>query len=296
MTDAAQPDPEGAVIIPHYNDVARLARCLDALARAAPPRPTEIVVADNDSTDDIRPLRARHPGVRFLIETERGAAAVRNAGVAATCAPRIFLLDCDCVPEPDWLAVAYEVIEGRDIVGGAMHVFDETAPPRSGAEAFEAVFAFDQESYIEKKRFAVTANLLTWRHVWEDVGPLRAGLSEDLEWCKRAAAKGYRLVYEPRLAVGHPSRSDWPALRRKWLRLTRESYSLTAGAPQRRLRWGLRAVAVLLSPGVHAWHMLCSPKLAGVERWRGLATLVRQRAARSAWMLRQSLGGELPEK
>ena len=296
MTEAQRTAPEGAVIIPHYNDVARLVRCLDALNRDDLPYPTEIVVVDNASTEDLAPVRSRHPDIRILIETERGAAAARNAGVAATTAPRIFLLDCDCVPAPDWIAVAYEVIEGQDIVGGAMHVFDETAPPRSGAEAFETVFAFDQKSYIEHKQFAVTANLLTWRHVWDAVGPLRSGLSEDFEWCKRAAAKGYRLVYEPRLAVGHPSRSDWPALRKKWLRLTRESYGLTTDAPGRRLRWAARAVAVFLSPAIHAWQVMSSPKLAAIERRRGLATLIRQRSVRAGWMLRQALGSELPDR
>ena len=87
-------------------------------------------------------------------------------------------------------------------------MFDETPAPRSGAEAFEAVFAFDWRGYIANKGFTVTANMVTCRAVFADVGPFINGVSEDLDWYRRATAKGYRLQAAGDLRVGHPSRSD----------------------------------------------------------------------------------------
>ncbi|WP_299287362.1 glycosyltransferase [uncultured Tateyamaria sp.] len=295
MTDPAPITPAAAVVIPHYNDVVRLDRCLAALTKDPLPAPTEIVVVDNGSTQDLSRTCAAHPDITFLTETQRGAAAARNAGVAQTTAPRIFFLDCDCVPSPDWIKTAYDLIEGRDIVGGAVEVFDETAPPRNGAQVFETVFAFNQERYIAEMNFSVTANLLTWRRIWDDVGPLIPGLSEDRDWCNRAVAKGYRLTYEPRLCVAHPTRNDWAALRKKWLRLTEESYALTAQQSFRRPVWAVRAVLVLMSSLAHAPKILTSPKLGSTtERLRGLSTLFRLRAARMVWMMRQVFSTPLP--
>ena len=77
---------EVAIIIPHYNDVARLERCLEALMPQVG-ADVEVVVADNASTADLGPVRARWPGVRIVTQPEKGAGPARNAGVAATDAP-----------------------------------------------------------------------------------------------------------------------------------------------------------------------------------------------------------------
>jgi GT2 family glycosyltransferase len=292
MTVAAGADRAVAVIVPHYDDVERLDRCLAALTADPEAAGAEIVVADN-GTDPaaLAPLRAARPGVRFVVEPVRGAAAARNRGAAETAAPRLFFLDSDCVPAPGWLAAGRAALDRADLVGGAVTVFDETPPPRSGAEAFETVFAFDQKRYVEREGFSVSANLLTWRRVFDDVGGFAAGVSEDLDWCRRATAKGYRLIYAPEVRVAHPTRRDFAALARKFRRITAETHALGAGRPWWRLRWGLRAVAMALSPLGHMHRIVLSSRLDGAaERLGGVATLWRIRALRGAWMARQALG------
>ena len=284
-----------AVIVPHYDDVTRLGRCLAALAPQIT-SDTDLVVADNASTQSLDPIRAAHPGLRIVNQPQKGAAAARNAGVAATTAPALAFLDADCLPAPDWLATAHRIAsrQGDAVTGGRVDVFDETPAPRSGAEAFETVFAFDQESYIATKGFSVTANLVTTRAVFEATGPFVPGLSEDLDWCRRATATGAALHYAPDLAVSHPTRSDWAALVRKWHRLTEESWGLhardehhTAGA---RAAWAARALLALpASIPAHAPRILRDPRLTGAEKRAGLATLARLRLTRARWMLGQAL-------
>lgn len=298
-----------AIIIPHYNDVTRLGRCLTALfasatasgaddsqAPDAGPYPVgiedvEIVVVDNASTESLDQVIADHPDVRFIVELQKGAAAARNRGVAETTAPLIWFLNSDCLPASDWLATAGRVAGQADLVGGAIDVFDETPPPRSGAEAFEAVFGFDYRRYIDRYGFAVTANLLTRRDVFEVVGPFVSGRSEDVDWCWRARAAGYTLVCSEALRVGHPSRPDWPALRRKWMRMVREGFVLNGKSPKRRFFWIAKACAMPFSILRHAPRLFRSPALETPrERWAGLRTLVRLRLLRMIWMLRQSVG------
>ncbi len=292
----AQTGPRIAVVIPHHNDAARLERCLAALAPqlAALPGIAEAVVVDNGSPDDPAPLVARlggAVGMRCATETRRGAAAARNRGVAETTAPLLAFLDCDCVPAPDWLARCIDVAARGDLVGGRVDTFDETPPPRSGAEAFEAVFAFQQHRYIADKGFSVTANLVTHRAVFDAVGGMVPGLSEDMDWCRRATARGYRLVYADDLRVAHPTRSDWPALRRKWRRTTDEMFQLNGTTPPARLRWGLRALAVIASGPAHLPKVWRATGLSGLERRRAAAMLLRMRAQRGVWMLRQAAKG-----
>lgn len=285
--------PGHAVIIPHYSDHRRLERCLAALMRQDRSG-CEIVVVDNNSPEPMDGLSRRFPEVRFVTEPRKGAANARNRGVRETSAAAIFFLDADCVPAEDWLAVAREAVGRSDLVGGAVDVFDETPGPRTGAEAFETVFAFDYRDYILNKGFSVTANLLTTRPVFEAVGDFVDGLSEDAEWCHRARRLGFRLTLAEDLRVAHPTRSDWPALRRKWERITRESFELrraAADGPGVRLRWAGRAAAMLLSGPVHLPRVWRSDRLrTGAERRRAAATLLRLRALRAGWMLRQAIG------
>ncbi len=282
-----------AVIIPHYNDPARLKSCLASLAPQVTDRAdVEVVVADNASPIDLGTMQAAYPWARFVTERDKGAAAARNCGVGKTTAPYVAFLDSDCVPAPDWLETALELCGTADLVGGRVDTFDETPPPRSGAEAFETIFAFHQKSYIEEKGFSVTANLLTSRAVFDDVGPLVVGLSEDIEWCHRATGKGYRLVYADALQVGHPTRQDWPALVKKWRRTTEEGFHLNGTGAAGRAKWAVRALVVLVSGPLHLPRVAFSDRLSSTgERWRAAATLLRLRATRCAWMLRQAATG-----
>ncbi|OYU19172.1 MAG: glycosyltransferase [Rhodobacteraceae bacterium PARR1] len=285
--------PTAAIIIPHYEDAARLARCLTALAPqlAAHVGEIEVVVVDNGSRPGFADGLPALPGLRLLLEPRKGAAEARNRGITETTAERLFFLDCDCVPAPDWLDTALALSDSADLVGGQVVVFDETPGPRSGAQAFEAVFAFDNRAYVQAKGFSVTANLLARREVYRRIGGFHAGLSEDKDWCHRATAAGFRLTYEDGMQVSHPSRGDWDALARKWRRLTVETFGLRPITSRSRLIWALRAGVVAASILPHGVRVLTAATLTGTEKGRGLATLARLRLTRAGWMLRQALTG-----
>lgn len=290
MTSKTPAPPQYAIIIPHYNDVVRLARCLSALVGQLDAR-AELVVVDNSSTDDLEPLCRAFPDVALVTEAEKGAAAARNRGVVETTAPCLFFLDADCVPAGDWFAVACEAVTDQTVIGGAVDVFHETPPPLTGAQAFEAVFAFNQKNYVQQKGFSVTANLLTTRAVFAQTGLFRSGVSEDLDWCHRATAEGYALDYAPALRVSHPSRGDWPALRRKWRRLTEEAFGLQPAGVRGRLLWARRALMMAASPFVHVPTILRHTSLSLGAKSRAMVTLFGLRWMRAIWMLQQALTG-----
>lgn len=295
ITDAPTP-PDISIVIPHYNDVDRLGRCLTALMRNDVAM-AEILVVDNASPQPPDHLRALFPTVRFLTEFRKGAGPARNRGVAESQASVLAFLDADCVPNPDWLTVARQVATTADLIAGRVDVFDETPPPRSGPEAFEQVFAFDFRNYVEVQGFSGAGNLITHREVFQDVGPFLTLVSEDKEWTMRATARGHRLIYDDRLRVGHPSRADWPGLRQKWLRLTQELFAsaqLAEPGIKTRVRWTIRGLAMPISALVHLPKLLFSPKLNGAgERLRGGFTLIRLRFTRMLWMLSQAFGTKI---
>ncbi|NOZ70953.1 MAG: glycosyltransferase [Chloroflexi bacterium] len=92
-----------SVIVPAYNAERFLPRCLAALhAQTLPATDYEIVVVDDGSSDNTAQL-AKEGGVRVVRGEHAGAAAARNAGVAAALAPIVVFTDADCEPAPDFL-------------------------------------------------------------------------------------------------------------------------------------------------------------------------------------------------
>ncbi|MGA5302309.1 glycosyltransferase family 2 protein [Nucisporomicrobium flavum] len=105
------------VIVPAYDEAARIQQTLDALA-AQTDTGFELLVVDNGSTDgtaDIaRAFRAPFP-VHVLVETEKGVGCAVDTGFRYAIAHGARLLartDADCLPRPGWVAAARAGLTG----------------------------------------------------------------------------------------------------------------------------------------------------------------------------------------
>ena len=273
-------NPAISVIVPHYHDLDRLDRCLASLERQSQQRASfEIVVADNMSPEGEAAVAARIGGrARLVIASEKGAGPARNTAVAASSGKILAFIDADCIAAPDWLERGVAALAQADMIGGRVIVLIEGEGRKSGAEAFEAVFAFDNRSYVEKKQFSVTANLFCTRAVFDATGPFRTGMSEDADWCLRARDAGYRIAYVDDAVVSHPARPDWRELKKKWVRINAELHQLEMLRPGGWVRWARHTALLPLSIVAHAPRVWRSPALnGGQERLAALATLARLR-------------------
>jgi GT2 family glycosyltransferase len=272
-----------SVIMPHYEDLDGLRKCLAALdAQTYPRHDFEIVVGDNGSPsgpDNVADVIAGR--ARLVTIGERGAGPARNGAVAASSGEILAFTDSDCVPDPQWLSAGLAALQHYDFVGGRVEVLvDDPARP-TPAEAFERVFAFNFEDYILRKGFTGSGNMFVSRAMFDRVGGFRTGVSEDAEWSFRARDMGLRLGYAPDAVVGHPARRSWTELRAKGLRINSETYQLMLGQRHGRLKWLARSLAMPLSAVAHTPKVLRSPKLPSFSaRLGALTMLYRSRAWR----------------
>lgn len=100
------------IIIPNYNGAALLPTCLQAL-RAQTRSDFLVTVVDDGSDDDSLALLANdYPEVQVLrMPRNRGLAAAVNAGIAATGAAYVVLLNNDTEAAPNWLAALIGALE-----------------------------------------------------------------------------------------------------------------------------------------------------------------------------------------
>ena len=104
---------------------------------------------------------------RVIEVAERGAGPARNAGVRASRGDAIAFIDSDCRPDPRWLEEGLAELRLADFAGGRVDVLVEDPRRMTAAEAFESVFAFQNESYVKGRNFTVTASMFVWRSVFE---------------------------------------------------------------------------------------------------------------------------------
>jgi glycosyltransferase involved in cell wall biosynthesis len=117
-------EPLVSVIVPTYNRRQLLVRALDALdAQTYPHRRMEVVVVDDQSTDDTSGVVAARQAdyvLRLVRPASKGyAAGARNSGLAVATGEIVAFTDDDCRPEPTWLAgLVGGFRDGVDIVQG----------------------------------------------------------------------------------------------------------------------------------------------------------------------------------
>lgn len=255
---APRPGPHDVeVIVPAYGRPEALERCMQSLAGL------RVIVVDDGTPDDeiVRSVAERY-GARCLRLTKNsGPAAARNAGIEASDAPLLALLDSDCEAAPGWLdhlvpffddprvaMVAPRVLPRISIVGaGTLARFESTASAldmgagpalvRPGAR-----LGFLPSAALVVRRASIPVVAFDPR--------LAVGEDVDLVW--RLADAGWHVRYAPSAQVTHELRSSWMSW--WWRRL---EYGTSAGALEERHPG--RLVPLHASPwNVAAWALLAA--------------------------------------
>lgn len=200
-----------SVIIPAFNDSAGVAACLDALDRQTlTPDRLEVIVVDNGSAPPLHITSSHCFSLRVVTCATPGSYAARNAGAAIAKGDVLAFTDADCRPDARWLERGLASLDetgGSTVIGGDV-LLDR--PPRPTAVAqYQCITGFGQESNVTNRGFAATANLFCTRARFNDVGPFDDRLLSggDLEWCRRAAARGLDIRYAPDVIVHTSPRS-----------------------------------------------------------------------------------------
>ena len=91
-----------SVVIPAYNEAGYLESALKSLHQQDFAGPYEVIVVDNNSTDDTADIARRH-GARVLHEPQPGVCAARQRGTTDARGEIVVSTDADTVHPFDWL-------------------------------------------------------------------------------------------------------------------------------------------------------------------------------------------------
>lgn len=210
-----------SVIIPVFNDRERLQLCLKALENQTYPQELyEVVVVDNASEENIAEVTSQFKQVVLTVETKRGSYAARNQGIKIAKGELLAFTDSDCIPTKNWLekGVGYLLsASGGAVFAGRIDIFFKNPNKPKAAEVYDKICHLQQKKYVEEQNYGATANLFTYKKVFEKVGLFDPHLKSggDANWGKRVFSYGYPIVYADDVKVLHPARDSVTQLARK---------------------------------------------------------------------------------
>lgn len=211
MTPAPVP-----VVIVNYNNAASTMRCLRSLARIERPSLRPIVV-DNASTDDsVGEIRRSYPNIEIVVApANRGFGAGNNVALGGALiegSPFVWLLNNDTEVDPDCLRLLIERANADPRLGvvGAMiyELEDRERIQVAGGGYLQERLALTRHRYSQSGPldFVTGVSMLVRREVLRSTGGFDERFflyCEDVDFCVRAVAAGWRLGFEPGARVWH---------------------------------------------------------------------------------------------
>lgn len=217
--------PKISVILPVYNDSESLFKCLKALKlQDFDSKQFEVIVVDNGSKYPVKiediPLK-----LNIVVELSPGSYAARNTGISLAQGEILAFTDADCIPAQNWLSSGFKELlkHGHDtIIGGEIDVQPAKPEKPNLAESYDIALGLRQERYITMGNFAATANMITWKSLFQEVGLFNNKLKSggDYEWGNRAIRLDKKIVYCPNVIVTHPARNSLVDIINKTRRIT----------------------------------------------------------------------------
>lgn len=220
-------EPTFTIIVPVYNDPPGIEQTVSSLLNVDYPRTDhEIIVVDNESTDETREIATNlvsdHDHAHIAVQSEfQTSYATRNKGIELASGEIFAFVDADMTVPKTWLtnlATIFETTEA-DYVGCNVELYIPNGKSTLIA-TYNLAAGFPVEYYLEELNFAPTCCLAVRREVINDVGPFTPDLvsGEDVEFGRRVAAAGYTQRFASDVTMYHPARTTLAELISKAMR------------------------------------------------------------------------------
>ncbi len=224
--------PDLSVIIVNWNVRDLLRRCLHSILASLPACQLEIIVVDNGSTDGSPEMvRTEFPQVHLMANPDnRGFTAANNQGLAVARGRYVLLLNPDTEvvgdaletlvafadAHPDVGVVGPQLLNPDGTVQSSRRRFPTLATallestwlqPYAPRRLLARYYVLDRpDDEVQDVDWVTGAALMARREAVEQVGPLDEGFfmySEELDWCRRFRAAGWRVIYLPTARIIH---------------------------------------------------------------------------------------------
>lgn len=223
-----------SVIVCTYNRSEFLKDLIASLQEQDLPGDYEIVVVDNNSTDNTRDVvrgligTSRIP-IRYVFEGSQGLSHARNSGIRESHGEILAFIDDDAVAEKQWLSRLMSGYDNEKVgcVGGKIELIWPFEKPDWVTPPMEMPLGkLDYGDSVRELKFPLVpfgGNISIRKTVFDALGSFSTKLgrdlktllsNEELELCSRIVQNGWTIKYVPDAVVHH--KVDPRRLRKLW--------------------------------------------------------------------------------
>lgn len=224
-----------AVVILNWNGKKLLEQFLPSVIKFSDREWVEVIVADNDSTDDsIEFLNSEYPNLKTIVlDKNYGFADGYNKALAQLNHEYFVLLNSDVEVSENWLDPIYHMFENESDVAAAQPkikafnkkedfeyagacggYIDHLGYPFCRGRIFDTIESdFGQYDKVSEVMWASGASLFIRSEIYKEVGGLDADFfahMEEIDLCWRIKNRGYRIICHPESTVYHVGGATLP--------------------------------------------------------------------------------------
>lgn len=226
-------NPHISIIIINWNTRDILLECLKSIDAERSGPSTEVILVDNGSEDrSVEAVRERFPAVRIIENGENlGFAKANNIGIGCARGRYLCFVNSDVLLRPACMGTLFSFAESNPAIGliGPRILYPNLSLQNSCRRfpslwtSFVKTFALDhvfQKSslfsgehmeYFSHDQtidtdYVAGCFMMVRREAIDSVGPMDERFfiySEEVDWCKRMWAKGWRVTFYPKAEVIH---------------------------------------------------------------------------------------------
>jgi glycosyltransferase involved in cell wall biosynthesis len=234
------------IVIPVFNEQDHLAACLQAIA-AQSMTPDEVIVVDNNSTDNTVQVARGFPFVKLMREPKQGVLFAKNRGFISAKGQIIGRIDADTVLPPRWVEKVkrYMADDSYTALTGPVSYYDMPLPENN--YHLDHWMRASIYNWSPKSPFLFGSNMAIRKSAWNSLYKGLCGdiyMHEDLDLAIHLYQSGAKILYSKELLAGASGRryNDSPGRFYRYISMYRQTY----------LRHGLHSLAIYSATGVYS--------------------------------------------
>ena len=193
-----------SVIIPCYNEAAYIRQCLESV-EAQTRQPDEIIVIDNNSTDETATIAATFSNVKVISENQQGIVFASAAGFKAAKGDVLVKIDADSRVNSDWLAQYELQFADSNVHAASGRIYAYEGSIRWFTAATFNYMTFTANRLVGGHHMLFGSNYAIRKNVWLKIHPLLSQdvtLWEDLDAANAVHSLGFRISHIRQKLVG----------------------------------------------------------------------------------------------
>lgn len=208
-----------SIIIPVYNQLPYLMKCINSLMATVTPADAEIILIDDCSPEFNLTEIMGAPMQVYRNEQNKGFAGTCNTGALKAKGELLFFLNSDTIAQPNWLAPMVKALAENDTLGivGPKLLFPDGNIQSCGGlfdggrGPYHRFLGMDGGYHLANRPEVVSwitgAALMIRAGLFHKLGGFdegyKRGYFEDVDLCCRAKVAGFDTWYEPRAVLTH---------------------------------------------------------------------------------------------